>query len=106
MGMTADTKDHGVAERVKCGTLRWFQHVKRMNKDNLVEGMRAGWKGREGVRGGPPVRWIDRIYEYWRERVATLGSEYTESECQSKGRWRCFCRDLPLEGNSYEEVGH
>ncbi len=37
MGMTAEEVDCGVVEWVKCGTLRWFGYVPRVNEYHFVK---------------------------------------------------------------------
>ncbi len=49
-----------------------------------------------GVRGRPPVKWINRVEEYWRVRVGGRGLECPERVCQNRGTWRQLCRGHPL----------
>ena len=58
----------GVVEWVKRNTLRWFGHVERMGEEELTKRVYKGEIGGTGVRGRPPVRWINRVKEYCRER--------------------------------------
>ncbi len=48
------------------------------------------------VRGRPPVKWINRVEEYWRERVGGRGLECDERECLNRETWRQLCRGHPL----------
>jgi len=50
------------------------------------------------VRGRPPVKWINRVDEYWRERDDRRGLDHAVRECRNRERWRLFCRGHPLEG--------
>lgn len=34
------------------------------------------------VKGTPPVKWINRVHEYWRWRVGRQGTECAEAELQ------------------------
>lgn len=46
------------------------------------------------------MEWMNR----W-ERVGKQVMECAEMECLSKGIWRLFCCNHPLEGSSCEETG-
>ncbi len=52
------------------------------------------------VRGWPPVKWMDRVQEYVRERGegSMRNLEQARSECQDRERWKLFCRGHPLVG--------
>ena len=58
----------GVVEWVKRNTLRWFGHVERMKKEDLTKRVYNSEIEGRGVRGRPPVRWLNRVDEYCRER--------------------------------------
>lgn len=49
-----------------------------MNEDDFVkrvyEGRTEGLGWEEGVRGRPPVKWINKVDKYWKERVVGEGS--------------------------------
>ena len=82
MRETAVGMDCGVVEWVKRSTLRWYGHVMRMNEGDFTKrGYESTTKGM-GVRGRPPVKWINRVEEYWRERerVGGRGLECAERE--------------------------
>jgi len=56
MGATAKGVDCGVVEWVKCGTLRWFGHMVRMNENEFVKRVYKSEIEGPSVRGGPPVK--------------------------------------------------
>ncbi len=55
-----------------------------------------------GIRERPPVKQINRVSEYWSERVGSSMIECAEKECQNRERWRLFCCGHPLEESSRE----
>jgi len=59
----------GVVEWVKCGTLRWFGLVVRMNENEFVKRVYKSKIEGPSVRGRPPVKWINRVDDYWRDKV-------------------------------------
>ena len=91
----------GVVEWVKRNTLRWFGHVERMQGDVCKEVYESGVRG-EGVRGRPPVKWINRVDEYLRER-GVRGLNKGREMCRDRVQWRNFCRGHPLDGSSRGE---
>ncbi len=68
MSETAVRMDRGVVEWVKRSTLRWYGHVMRMNECDFTKRVSESTTEGRGVRGRPPVKWINRMEEYWRER--------------------------------------
>ena len=87
----------GVVEWVKRNTLRWFGHVERMQGGVCKEVYESEVRG-EGVRGRPPVKWINRVDEYLRGR-GIRGLERGREMCRDRDQWREFCRGHPLGGN-------
>lgn len=67
MGKTAEGMDYCEVEWVNHGTLRWFEHVMWMEDDILKRIYKGKIEGK-GVRERLSVRWINRVYECWRER--------------------------------------
>lgn len=50
------------------------------------------------VRGRPPVRWTDHVYEYLRKGGSRLGVEHAERKHQNRERWSLSCSDHPHGG--------
>ncbi len=65
---TAVGLDCGVVGWGKRSKLRWYGHVMRMNECNFIKMVYDSTIEGRGVRGRPPVKWIVRVEEYWRER--------------------------------------
>ena len=89
----------GVVEWVKRNSLRWFGHVERMKKEELTKRVYNSEIEGRGVRGRPPVRWMSRVEEYYRERNGRgmNGLQGARRACLDRGSWRSFCRGHPLE---------
>ncbi len=104
MSETAVGMDCKVVEWVKRSVLRWYGHVVRMNECEFTERVYESTIEGRGVRGKPPVKWINRVEEYWRERAGGRGMECTERECLNRKTWRQLCRGHPLGGGSQEEM--
>lgn len=83
---------------MKRGTLRWFGHMMKMNENEFVERVNEGRIKGGDVRGGPPGKWINRVSEYWSERVGSSWIKCAERECQNRERWRHFCCSHPQRG--------
>ncbi len=85
--------DCGVVEWVKRSTLRWYGHMLRMNECDFTKRVYECTIEGRGVRGRPPVKWINRLEEYWRERerAGGRGMECTERECLNRDTWRQLC---------------
>lgn len=49
-----------------------------------------------GVKGRSPVKWVNRVWEYWSRRVGSSRIECAEMECQNWERWRRFCCRHPI----------
>ena len=91
----------GVIEWVKRNTLRWFGHVGRMQGGVCKEVYESGVRG-GGVRGRPPVKWINRVEEYLRGRgIGRI--DRGRVMCRDRAQWRKFCRGHPLGGSSRGE---
>lgn len=45
---------------------RWLGYVTRRNEDDFVKTVNEGRVEGEGIKGRPPVKWINRVDEYWR----------------------------------------
>ncbi len=73
MGVTVKGVECGVVEWVKCGALRRFGHVMRMEENAFVKSVYEGRIEGGGVRGRPPVKWINKVSEYWSKRVGVAG---------------------------------
>ncbi len=52
---------------MKSSALRWYGHVMRMNECEFTKRVFESTIEGRGVRGRPPVKWINRVEEYWRE---------------------------------------
>ncbi len=79
MSESAVGMDCGVVEWVKQSALIWYGHVMRMNECDFTKRIYESTIDGRGVRGWPPVKWINRVEEYWRERAGGRGVECTES---------------------------
>ena len=94
--------DCGVVEWVKRNTLRWFGHLERMEKGEITRRVYESEIEGPGVRGRPPVRWINRVEDYVRERnqgrMQVLGN--VRQACLDRSSWRNYCRGHPLGGSS------
>ncbi len=64
MSETAVEIDCEVVEWVKRSTLRWYGHVTRMNECDFTKRVYENTIKGRGVRGRPPVKWINRVEEY------------------------------------------
>ena len=60
---------------MKRNTLRWFGHLERMEKVEIIGRVYESEIEKSDVVGRPPVRWINRVEEYVREREI-------EAECE------------------------
>ncbi len=93
-------KKCGVLEEVKRHTLKWFGHMERIEESRMTR--RVYVIGIEGgnVRGGPPVKWRDRVQEYIRERGerSLRNFEQARRECLDRESWKFFCHGHPLLG--------
>ncbi len=76
MSETAVGMDCVLVERVQRSTPRWYGHVTRMNECDFTKRVYESTTEGRGVRGRPPVKWINRVEEYWRERVGGRGLEW------------------------------
>ncbi len=56
----------------------------------------------ENIRGGPPVKWRDRVQEYVKERGegSLRNLEHARRECQDRERWKLFCCGHPPSQSS------
>ncbi len=59
MAVTVKGVDCGVVEWV-----RWFGHVMRMQENEFVKRVYEGGIDGGGVKGRPPVKWINRVSKY------------------------------------------
>ncbi len=64
-----DRKKCGVVEEVQRQTLKWFGHMKQMEKGKMTRRVYVSEIEGGSVRGRPPVKWSDRVKEYVIERV-------------------------------------
>ncbi len=64
MSESAVGMDCRVVEWVKQSTLRWCGHVMRMNECDFTKRVYESTIEGRGVRGRPPVKWINRVEEY------------------------------------------
>ncbi len=86
----------GVVEWVRRSTLRWFDHIERME---LVKKLYPSSDEGPNRRGRPLGRWKDRVKEYVSERkVRGNGLECARRECMDRERWRPVCHGHPLGG--------
>ena len=107
MGSKGEGIKCGVVEWVKRNSLRWFGHVERMKKEDLAKRVYNSEIEGRGVRGRPPVRWMSRVEEYYRERNGRgmNGLQGARQACLDRESWRSFCRGHPLGGSSRRERG-
>ena len=96
----------GVVEWVKRNTLRWFGHIERMEKEELTRRVYDSEVEGGDVRGRPPVKWLNRVEGYVRERnqgrMRVLG--YAREACLDRSCWRKFCHGHPLGGSEASEL--
>ncbi len=69
---------------MKQSTLRWYGHVMRVNECDFAKRVYESTIEERRIRGRPPVKWINRVEEYWRERAVGRGMECAERECLNK----------------------
>ena len=76
----------GLDERIDEGTLRWFCHVKRVERDRVAKRVYVReWAGNCSV-GRPRKRWIDTMKEYLRKR--DLDIRQARRRVQDKSEWQ------------------
>ncbi len=93
----------GVVEWVKRGTLRWCDHVERMDDEDIGKVYLSSVEAPRR-RGRPLERWEDWVKEYTSERgVKGDGLERARKECMDRERWGSCCRGHPLGGRSQRE---
>ncbi len=91
---------------MKRSTLRWFDHIERMENEEFVKKVYFSSVYGPSKRGRPLGRWEDRVKEHLSERrVRGNGLEWGRRECMDRERWRSFCRGHPLGGHSWRERG-
>ncbi len=95
MSETAVGMDYGVIEWVKRSTLRWYGHVMRMNECDFTKRVYESTIEGRGVRGRPPVKWINRVEGYWRERAGGRDLECAGRECLNRETWKQLCHGHP-----------
>ncbi len=88
MSETAVGMDCRVVEWVKRNTLRWYGHVMRMNECDFMKKVYESTIEGRGVRGRPPMKWINRVEEHWRETAGGRGMECAERESLNRETWR------------------
>ena len=69
-----------------------------MKKEDLTKRVYNSEIEGRGVRGRPPVRWLNRVDEYCRERSEWVTKNKGGKACLDRVRWRSFCCGHPLEG--------
>ena len=71
-----------------------------MKKEDLTKRVYNSKIEGRGVRGRPPIRWLNRVDEYCRERNerGVNGLQRVRGACLDRVRWRSFCRGHSLEG--------
>ncbi len=55
----------------------------RMNECDFTERVYESRIEGTGVKGRPPVKWINRVEEYWRERLDGQGLECAEMDLET-----------------------
>ncbi len=87
----------GVVEWVKRSTLRWFDHIERMENEEFVKKVYLSCVEDPNRRGRSLARWEDKVKEYSSERgVRINGLKWARAECMDKERRRPVCRGHPL----------
>ncbi len=79
MSEAAAGVEYGVVEWVKQSTLRWYGQIMRMNECDFTKRVYESTIEGKGVRGKPPVKWINRVEEYWREQVGEVWNALREN---------------------------
>ncbi len=84
-----------VVEWMKRSTLRWFDHIERMENEEFVKKVYLSSVKGTNRRGRPVGRWEDRVYVSERG-VRGNGLEWEGRECMDWERWRSICSGHPL----------
>ena len=80
-------------EWIKSGTLKWFGYVMMVNENELVKRYNCWeWSWKPNAGGRPPVNWMNRVNEYWRERDGRRSLDHALKEYQTRQRWRFLPR--------------
>ncbi len=86
-----------VVEWVKRNTLRWFDHIERMENEEFVKKVYLSSVEGPNRKGRPIGRWEDRVKKYMSEKgVRGNGLEWARRECMGRERWRSVCHGHPL----------
>ncbi len=80
MGSHANGVNCGVVEWVKRNTLRWFEHIERMETEEFVKEVYVSESVGPSSRGRPTGRWRDRVKEYMCQRCYTRGGRAGSSK--------------------------
>ena len=62
--------------------------------------------GGQNTRRRPPVKWRDRVNEYWRQKDDKRGLDHAVRECQNRERWRILWRGHFLDVNPRRRKQH
>ncbi len=93
-GHVGKGKKCGEVEEVKRQTLKWFDHMERMEESKMTRRVYVSEIEGANAKGRPPVKWRDRVQEYIRERGERYlrNFEQARRECLDRESWNLFCR--------------
>ena len=80
----------GVNERIDEGVLRWFGHVKRIEKDRIDKRVYVGEGDGSCSVGRPRKRWMETVKEFLRKRG--LDVRQARGMVQNRSEWRGFVK--------------
>ncbi len=115
MSETAVGMDYGVVEWVNRSTLRCYGHLMRMNECDFTKTVYESTIEGRGVRGRPPVEWINRVEENWRERERERESRWERSgmcwervpeqgDLETTLPWPPSCVEVPVRGRGVGDI--
>ena len=80
----------GLDERIDEGMFRWFDHVERMEREQIAKRVYVGECAGNRSVGRPQKRWIDTVKECLRKRG--LDIKQARRMFQDRSKWRGFVR--------------
>ncbi len=94
-----------VVEWMKRSTLRWFDHIERMENEEFAKKVYMSCAEGFSTRGRPLGRWEDRVKEYMSEReVRGNGLERARKKCMDRERWRSICQGRFRRGQGVRAI--
>src|SRR5678815_3550373 len=87
----------GVNQRINESTLRWFNHVERMDDSRLVKWMYSGECAGNRSAGRPRKKWIESAKKCLEERNVSLAEarRKVHNSCEWRGLVRGYCCGPP-----------